>query len=236
MKRQQQVLVVDDEEKIVQVISSYLEAKNFQVISAFNGADGLEKFRQHTPDLVVLDLMLPDMSGEDVCRTIRKKSRVPVIMLTAKVDEESILRGLEIGADDYVTKPFSPRQLMARIDALLRRVSQEPVPLARELSFNHGELVVDSLRQEVRLNGKPVPLTPNELRILMAMLKYPTKVFTRDELITLALADDFTGYDRVVDTHIKNIRQKIEPDAKNPRYLVTVHGVGYKFGGDSHAV
>jgi DNA-binding response OmpR family regulator len=179
-----------------------------------------------------LDLMLPDISGEDLCRAIRKKSRVPIIMLTAKIQEEDVISGLSIGADDYVTKPFSPRQLMARVDALLRRVSEEPVPLFSELSMNDGELVADILRHEIRKNGKPVSLTPDEYNILMVMLKYPTKVFTRDELIDFALDDEFDGFDRIIDTHIKNIRQKIENDPKSPRYVQTVHGVGYKFGGE----
>lgn len=230
--KQLTILVVDDEENIVDVVKSYLEKKEFRVLTAGNGAEALRLFTQNAPDLVILDLMLPDVSGEDVCRTIRKKSRVPIIMLTAKVLEEEILQGLDIGADDYVTKPFSPRQLMARVDALLRRVSLDPIPLVREFSFRAGELVVDSQRHEVRKQGAQVSLTPNEYRILMAMLKYPSKVFTREELIRFAFNDDFEGFDRVIDTHIKNLRQKIEPDPKSPRYILTVHGVGYRFGGD----
>lgn len=236
MAQKRTIAVIDDEEKIVDVIRSYLQKKDFHVVSADNGADALRLFDLYAPALVILDLMLPDISGEDVCSAIRKKSRVPIIMLTAKMEEEDVLKGLEIGADDYVTKPFSPRQLMARVDAVLRRVSQEPVPLFNEVSFNAGELVVDSLRHEVRKNGILVPLTPHEYKILMVMLKYPTKVFTREELITSAFEDDFEGFDRIVDTHIKNIRQKIEKDPKSPRYLMTVHGVGYKFGGDAHEI
>jgi DNA-binding response OmpR family regulator len=231
MSKTKTVLVVDDEEKIVDVLRSYLEAQGFIVVVAYNGLEALRQFDKHTPDLVLLDLMLPELSGEDVCRALRKKSRVPIIMLTAKVEEENMLEGLGIGADDYVLKPFSPRQLMARVEAVLRRVSQEMVPLSAEISFNDGALVIDSLRHEVRKNGVAVAFTPHEYKILMAMTKYPTKVFTRDELIAFAFSDEFEGFDRIIDTHIKNIRQKIEPDPKNPIYILTVHGVGYRFGG-----
>lgn len=230
------ILVVDDEEKIVEVVKSYLEKDGYKAILAYNGKDALQLFEKHNPALIILDLMLPDMTGEEICRTIRKKSRVPIIMLTAKIEEQSILRGLEIGADDYVTKPFSPRQLMARVEAILRRLSQEAIPLAREISFNNNELVIDSMRHEVRRNGKTVSLTPNEYSIIMNLVKYPSKVFTRDELIHFAFGDDFEGFDRVIDTHIKNIRQKIETDHKAPRYILTVHGVGYRFGGDTSEV
>jgi len=234
MVQKKTIMIVDDEEKIVDVVRSYLENKGFGVVIAYNGADALRLFERRPPALIILDLMLPDISGEDVCRTIRKKSRVPIIMLTAKIEEEDILKGLEIGADDYILKPFSPRQLTARVEALLRRVSAEPVPIASEVSYNDGELVADSLRHEVRKDGIPIALTPNEYKILMILLKYPTKVFTRDELIRFAFENDYEGYDRIIDTHVKNIRQKIENDPKSPEYIVTVHGVGYRFGGGSH--
>jgi DNA-binding response OmpR family regulator len=154
-------------------------------------------------------------------------------MLTAKADEEDMVTGLGIGADDYVTKPFSNRQLLARVDAILRRVADEAVPLVDLLSYNDGELVIDSLKHEVRKNGKPMMLTPNEHRILMTLVKYPSKTFSREELISFALQSDFDGYDRVIDSHIKNLRQKIETDARKPQYILTVHGIGYKFGGGS---
>ena len=202
------------------------------MVSALSGGEAMAIIDKYVPSLIILDLMLPDVSGEELCRAIRKKSRVPIIMLTAKIQEENILEGLAMGADDYVTKPFSPRQLMARVDSLLRRVSEEPVPLFSVISMNNGELVADILRHEILKNGKPVPLTPDEYNILMVMLKYPTKVFTRDELIDFALDDEFDGFDRIIDTHIKNIRHKIENDPKSPRYILTVHGVGYKFGGE----
>lgn len=225
------ILVVDDEEKIVDVVKSYLEKAGFKVLSAFNGRDALELFDRHSPALVVLDLMLPDVSGENVCRAIRRKARTPVIMLTAKSAEESVIQGLEIGADDYVVKPFSPRQLVARVDAVLRRVAAEPLPVAAEISFDNGRLVIDSVRHEVRKDGEQVPLTPNEYKLVMTLARHPTRAFTRDELIAFAFGDGFEGYDRAVDTHIKNIRQKIEEDPKSPRHVLTVHGVGYRFGG-----
>lgn len=226
------IAIIDDEENIVDVVKSYLEKSGYKVVYAYTGGEAMALIDKYVPSLIILDLMLPDISGEDLCRAIRKKSRVPIIMLTAKIQEEQVIAGLSMGADDYVTKPFSPRQLMARVDALLRRVSEEPVPLFSEISMNNGELVADILRHEIRKNGKPVSLTPDEYNILMVMLKYPTKVFTRDELIDFALDDEFDGFDRIIDTHIKNIRQKIENDPKSPRYVQTVHGVGYKFGGE----
>jgi len=229
----QTVLIVDDEKGIVEVVRDYLLNAGFHVLEAYNGRDALALFDQMAPDLVVLDLMLPDITGEEVCRMIRRKSRVPIIMLTAKVAEAELLKGFNLGADDYVTKPFSPRQLLARVQAILRRVSDEAYTLSDQLSFNHGDLVIDSLRHEVRKAGETVALTPIEFKILASMGKYPTKVFTREELISLALEDDYQGNDRVIDSHIKNIRQKIEDDTRDPRYIQTVHGVGYKFGGGS---
>lgn len=226
------ILVVDDEDKIVEVVKSYLENSGYSVYTAFNGSQALEMYERVNPALIILDLMLPDLSGEEICRTIRKRSAVPIIMLTAKVEEEDILKGLDIGADDYVTKPFSPRQLVARVGALLRRVSGETVPLSGVLSFNDGALVIDTLKYEVRKGQNIVNLTPIEYKLLSTIVKYPSKVFTREELIAFAFGEDFEGYDRTVDTHIKNLRQKIEDDSKNPQFILTVHGVGYRFGGD----
>lgn len=226
----EKILVVDDEVKIADVIGSYLENAGYQVFAAYTGKDALLVFEKTCPSLIILDLMLPDISGEDICRTIRGKSRVPIIMLTAKIEEEDILRGLNIGADDYVTKPFSPRQLVARVNAVLRRTGGAMMPLSDIMEFNDG-LMIDALKHEVRRNGDVIYLTPNEYKLLMVMVKHPDKVFTREELISLALGDDYDGYDRTIDAHIKNIRQKIEPDPKSHRYILTVHGVGYRFGG-----
>lgn len=226
------ILVVDDEQKIVEVVKSYLEHSGYEVYTAYNGMQALELFEKVEPALIVLDLMLPDISGEEVCKTIRKQSRVPIIMLTAKVEEEDILKGLDIGADDYVIKPFSPKQLIARVVAVLRRTVEDPVTLSNSITFNNGAIVINNLKHEVKKNGNVINLTPNEYRILLTMVKYPNKTFTREELISMALGDDFEGFDRTVDTHIKNIRQKIEDDPKEPKYLLTIHGIGYRFGGE----
>jgi len=226
------ILIVDDEPKIAEVVKSYLENSGYRVCIAYNGREALDKFERENPALVILDLMLPDITGEEICMTLRKKSGVPIIMLTAKVEEENILKGLNIGADDYVTKPFSPRQLVARVEAVLRRSDYVLTPPAGILSFNNGELVIDTLKYEVRKHGRAVSLTPSEYRILAAMVKYPEKTFTREELIRSAFGEDYDCYDRTIDTHIKNIRQKIETHPKNPKYILTVHGIGYRFGGE----
>jgi DNA-binding response OmpR family regulator len=231
MIQKKTILVVDDEIKITEVVKSYLENAGYQAVCAYNGTQAMNLFEKLSPVLVILDLMLPDIAGEEICKFIRKKSRVPIIMLTAKIADADIINGLGIGADDYLAKPFSPKQLVARVEAILRRVSSEAVPLVSEFSFNDGDLVIDGLRHEVRKNGEQVALTPNEYKILMTMAKYPSKAFTREELIELALGDDFDGFDRVIDTHIKNIRQKLGDDGRTPRYILTVHGTGYKFGG-----
>ena len=225
------ILIVDDEVKITEVIKSYLENSGYLTACAYDGKNAMSLFEKCSPVLIILDLMLPDMTGEDICREIRKKSRVPIIMLTAKVEDADIINGLGIGADDYLTKPFSPKQLVARVEAVLRRVSSEAIPLTNEFSFHDGDLVIDGLRHEIRKNGQFVALTPNEYKILVTMSKYPSKVFTREELIELALGDDYDGFDRVIDTHIKNIRQKLGDDGRTPRYILTVHGTGYRFGG-----
>lgn len=221
------ILVVDDEPKIADVIRSYLEKEGYRVICAYSGSQALEAFAQHRPALIVLDLMLPDMGGEDVCRTIRQRSEVPILMLTARSEEESVLRGLSIGADDYVTKPFSPRQLVARVAALLRRSGAVQ---RQTITFGGGTLAIDLTRREVSRDGEPVPLTPSEWSILTALAGRPGKTFTREELIAVALDDAYEGFDRVVDTHIKNLRQKLERDTRAPRWVVTVYGVGYRFG------
>ena len=226
------VLIVDDENKIVEVIKSYLEKEGAMAFEAFDGNQALDIFERINPDLIVLDLMLPDMAGEEICSIVRKKSRVPIIMLTAKIDEKSIISGLHIGADDYITKPFSPRELMARIYAIFRRLNEEVVPLSNVISLNDDDLVIDILKKEIRKNGESISLTSKQYKILMILLKYPNKTFTREELVSTALGDDYDGYDRNVDTHIKNLRQKIENNPKEPQYIITVHGTGYRFGGE----
>ncbi len=228
----QRILVVEDELKISEVIKSYLEKSGYEVFEAEDCASAQKILDSEQLNMIILDLMLPDMSGEDFCRSVRKKSRIPIIMLTAKVEELDILKGLNIGADDYITKPFSVKQLVARVQALLRRSSEEIVPLVNQLSYNELDLVIEPQKHEVRKRGNLVNLTPNEFKILMTLVTYPYKVFTRDDLIVSALGFDFEGFDRTVDSHIKNIRQKIETDTKNPKYILTVHGVGYRFGGE----
>ncbi len=226
------ILVIDDEETIVEFVESYLLKSGYTVFKAYNGKDALALFNSQPLSLILLDLMLPDISGEDVCRTMRKTSHVPIIMLTAKVEEENILKGLDIGADDYVTKPFSPRQLMARIGALLRRTEGIDFGISSLLSFHDKELTIDTITQEVLKKGEPVSLTPIEYKLLCTMAKSPGRVFSRNDLIDLALGEDYLGFDRSIDSHIKNLRQKIEDDTKNCRYILTVHGMGYKFGGE----
>lgn len=228
------ILVVDDEPQIVDVVRSYLTKYGYEAIVAYNGKRAIEIFERANPALVILDLMLPDLTGEEVCTTIRKKSQVPIIMLTAKVAEEDILTGLNAGADDYLTKPFSPKVLMARVDAILRRVTREMIPLASCMSFNDGELVIDCVNNEVRRFGQMLSITPTEYNLLMVMVKYPSKAFTREELISFMFDNEFDGADRAIDSHIKNLRQKIEPNTRSPRYILTIYGVGYKFGGEAN--
>jgi len=226
------ILVVDDEPKIVDVVRSYLTKCGYKVVVAYNGKNALSIFERMNPELVILDLMLPDLTGEEVCTKLRQKSRVPIIMLTAKIAEEDVLAGLSVGADDYMTKPFSPKELMARVDAILRRGTREMMPLSSFLSYNDGELVIDCKKHEIRIFGEVLSITPQEYRILMAMVKYPTKAFTREELISLIFDNEFEGIDRIIDSHIKNLRRKIEKTPRNPKYILTVYGVGYKFGGE----
>jgi len=183
---------------------------------------------------VVLDLMLPGTSGEEVCRRLRRESRVPVLMLTAKVAEEERLRGFRLGADDYLTKPFSPRELVARVRALLRRASGEPLPLAGIVRFNRGDLVLDLERRQVLKGGRPISLTGTELRLLITLASHPGRVFSREELIRFAFGQDFSGFDRTVDAHVKNLRRKLESDPRRPEYIETVHGSGYRFEGGGH--
>lgn len=233
MEQNKTILVVDDEEMIREVISSYLEKKGFHVFTAETGEQAIQIFAKQTVSLVILDLMLPDLSGEEICAKIRKQSKVPIIILTAKTMEEDILNGLHLGADDYLTKPFSLKTLYARMTAVLRRTSDELVPMTLKSQWNKGDLEVDFEMRTVKKHGKPVSLTPIEWKLLAAFIKYPQKVFTREELITLSFDEDFDGYDRVIDTHIKNLRKKLEDAPKTPVYILTVHGVGYRFGGET---
>ena len=231
MAEKRKLLVADDEGMIREAVASYLESQGYQVFRAENGEEALNILKREPISLVILDLMLPDLPGEEVCVGIRKQSRVPIIMLTAKNVEYDMIHGLDLGADDYITKPFSLKNLSARVQAVLRRSTEDLVPLARQFSWNQGDLVIDYDRKEVRKKGEPVALTAIEWKLLAAFTKYPQKIFTRENLIELVFGLDFSGYDRVIDTHIKNLRKKIEDDSKQPVYLCTVHGMGYKFGG-----
>ena len=223
------VLVVDDEPKITEVVGSYLRKAGYAPLAAASGAEALRIFEKERPVLVILDLMLPDLSGEEVCRKIRTGSRVPIIMLTAKVDDSDAVQGLQLGADDYVSKPFSPRQLMARVEAVLRRSADIGSPTARMLCFNGDDLLIDDAAGTVKKAGAPVSITPREFRLLRLLAGNPGRVFSREELISRALGDDFDGSDRTIDAHVKNLRQKIETDPRDPRYIHTVHGIGYRF-------
>jgi DNA-binding response OmpR family regulator len=226
------ILVADDEPKILEVVCALLESRGFQVFPAGNGAEALEIFDRENIALVLLDLMMPGIPGEEVCAVIRKKSRIPIIMLTAKSNEGNIVAGLELGADDYITKPFGLKELLARVEAVLRRAAGDIAPLTVRNSWRGGELAIDFEKGEVRKRGVIVALTPSELKILSSLIKYPGKVFTREELIEIALGDDFDGYDRAIDSHVKNIRKKLEDDPRNPAYVLTVPGLGYKFAGE----
>ena len=220
------ILVVDDEAKIVKTVRAYLENAGFRVAVAGDGQAALTAFRHERPALVVLDLGLPGIEGLDVARTLRKESSVPIIMLTARVDEADRLIGLELGADDYVTKPFSPRELVARVRAVLRRAGgereQAPPPIVA------GEINIDLERRLVTVGGRAADLTPTEFELMTLLARHPGRVFTRLELLDRVQGYTFEGYERTVDAHIKNLRQKIEPDPKKPRYILTVFGVGYK--------
>lgn len=226
------ILVVDDEKMTREAVASFLEKKGYCVFAAETGREAMQIFEKQTVSFVILDLMLPDLSGEEICTLIRKQSCVPIIMLTAKTMEEDMLNGLELGADDYITKPFSLKNLHARMQAIMRRSGQELQPPASKFIWNEGDLIVDFDRREVQKKGRILAMTPVEWKILSAFIKYPRKIFTREDLIEAAFGLDFDGYDRVIDTHIKNIRKKIEDEPKKPVYIRTVHGMGYRFGGE----
>jgi DNA-binding response OmpR family regulator len=218
------VLVVDDDVKTVELVKLYLNRDGYRVLTAYNGNDALQLAREGHPDLIVLDLMLPGMNGLDVCRILRKESDVPIIMLTALTTDEDRLAGLNLGADDYVPKPFSPRELAARVRAVLRRLPGERGPDR----IIHGVLTVDFLKHEAYIAGKPLKLTPIEFKVLGALVKEPGRVFSRAQIIEKALGHDFESFDRTIDVHILKLRRKLEPDPHHPRYIKTIYGTGYK--------
>ena len=222
------IVVIDDEPSVQEVVRGYLEKDGYLVYVAGNGREGLALAERVKPGLIVLDLMLPDVSGEDICRDIRGRSDVPILMLTAKASEEERVGGLALGADDYLTKPFSPRELVARVRAVLRRTQGAEIPLVEVLSFDDGALEIDTVQQQVMRERQVVDLTPNEYRLLVTLARYPGRVYSRFELVNHVQGYDFEGYERTIDAHVKNLRKKIEPDPRHPRYVETVFGVGYR--------
>jgi two-component system alkaline phosphatase synthesis response regulator PhoP len=228
----QTILVVDDEKQIVELVSAYLEREGYNVVPAYDGQSAIDLAFQKKPDLILLDFMLPEINGFEVCRSIRKKAAIPIIMLTARDEEMDKILCLEVGADDYITKPFSPREVLARVRAVLRRSNSETIVSER---IKVGELEIDFAKHEVKKAGVIVSLTPTEFKLLEAMAKNPGRVFTRLQLIDYAQGYSFEGYERTIDAHIKNLRHKIENNPKNPSYIVTVFGVGYRLEDKSDA-
>jgi DNA-binding response OmpR family regulator len=228
MRSVRKILVVDDDPKTVSLVKLYLENDGHKVLCAYDGVEALRLAREERPHLVVLDLMLPGLNGLQVCRTLRAESDVPLIMLTAKTTEADKLTGLELGADDYVTKPFSPRELAARIKTVLRRTASESLERGPS-QVTHGDLKVDFRRYTVAVAGRPVDLTPTEFRLLGALVREAGQVLSREQLIEKVLGSDFDGFDRTIDVHILNLRRKLGDDPAHPRYIKTVYGAGYKF-------
>jgi len=217
------ILLVEDEREIARMVQAYLMREGYRVEVAFDGEEGWRRYQELSPDLIILDLMLPKLHGLELARKIRRVSDVPIIMLTALSEEADRVAGLELGADDYVTKPFSLRELAARVRAVLRRAEGIREPLS------YGPLEIDLGSREVRLEGRSIDLTPIEFDLLAYLARHPGKVFTRRELLSAVQERSYASFPRTIDSHIKNLRHKIEPDPKNPRFIVTVHGVGYKF-------
>jgi DNA-binding response OmpR family regulator len=218
------ILLVDDEPEILEICRDYLKASGYDVVTAKDGLQGLSSFRREKPDLVVLDWMMPEMDGPDVCHAIRRESNVPIIMLTARVEETDKLIGLEIGADDYMTKPFSPRELVARVRVVLRRVSGD----SNAAVIRVGKVSLDRMHFEAQIDQRSVQLTPTEFEIMATLMSQPGRIFSRNQLLTAAHGVAFESYERAIDSHIRNLRHKLEPDD----LIVTVHGVGYKFHGE----
>ncbi|NLE77874.1 MAG: response regulator transcription factor [Chloroflexi bacterium] len=219
------ILVVEDEKEIARLVRGYLEGAGFAVVQAYTGREGLFMARRERPDLVVLDLMLPELDGLEVARTLRQESAVPIIMLTARVEETDRIVGLELGADDYVAKPFSPRELVARVRAVLRRTHGEA---PAEETLRAGPLEIDVTRHRVALHGKALDLTPSEFALLQTMARQPGRVWSRLELLEQVQGESYEGYERTIDVHIKNLRRKLGEDPRQPKMIVTVFGVGYR--------
>lgn len=229
---EKKILLIEDETKIAEVLQAYLEKDGYQVFYGKDGEEGVRLFYQINPILIILDRMLPLRSGESVCKEIRKSSRVPIIMLTAKISETEIVEGFSLGADDYLTKPFRMGELMARIHAVLRRTQEVSQPLFLSNSWNQGDLEIYVKEQTVYKQKQLVSLTPNEWKLLLLFISHPKQIFSREQIIQAAFGMDYDGFDRTIDTHIKNLRSKLEDDSANPRYILTVRGMGYKFVGE----
>jgi DNA-binding response OmpR family regulator len=225
------ILIIEDEQSVSDVMKAYLEKGGYEVHSSAKGLKGLEIFNSTAFDLVILDLMLPDISGEEICKTIRQTSDVHIFMLTAKAALNDRIEGLNIGADEYLVKPFSPRELTARVNALFRRLNAENE--TSSYTFDDGNLILDYEKRMVKVGGEEISFTPNEFDILYVLIVNKGKVLSREQLISKVFGMDFDGYDRTIDVHIKNIRKKIEEDTRNPKYIITVMKAGYKFGGES---
>ncbi len=224
---EKRILIVEDETVIRDAVSAYLERENYAVRGVGDGQSAVEEFQKHSFDLVILDLMLPKLSGERVCRAIRDVSNVPIIMLTAKGEVEDRIIGLELGADDYLVKPFSPRELVARVRALFRRAHKESEPQPEVLEY--GALTIDISGHKILIRDEEVDLTASEFKLLTTLARYPGRVYSRMELVEKVLGYDFEGYERTIDSHVKNLRAKLGDDPRNPHWLFTVHGVGYRF-------
>ncbi len=221
------ILVVDDEKRIVEILQAYLERDGYWVIAAYDGRSALELARSNSPDLIILDLMLPEVSGWDVCRELRRESDVPIIMLTARDDTTDKIIGLELGADDYVTKPFEPKEIISRVRAVLRRGERKAVSKS---TLNVGEIMIDTNKRLVRRGDQNIELTPIEFDLLRVMAENPGRVYSRMQLLDKVQGDAYEGYERTVDSHIKNLRKKLELDPEHPVYIITIYGVGYKLG------
>lgn len=225
------VLVVEDDQKLARIVRAYLEGADFRVTHAATAREALQKAEEELPLAVILDLGLPDKSGEELCQELKELGDMPIIMLTAKSSEEERIAGFSLGADDYMVKPASPRELVYRLKAVLKRYDGGSAA-SRPLSFNNGKLILDSKRHEVTRDGQQLIITPTEFKLLLTLAAAPQRTFTRDELVSKALGYQFEGYERSIDAHIKNLRQKLEDDAKKPLFLKTVYGVGYLFCGE----
>jgi len=225
------ILLVEDDKKIARIVKIYLEEAGYRIVHATKGKDAIASYMKERPLLVILDLMLPDMGGEQVIQDMKALEDIPVIMLTSKSSEDDRVAGFSLGADDYVVKPFSPRELVVRIKAVLKRTHRDDLSDSDAVSFEHGHLTLDGHCYEVKKKGVLIDLTPTEFKVLFTLASTPGKVFTRGELVEKALGYQFEGYERSIDAHIKNIRQKIEDDPKNPSFILTIYGVGYRFIG-----